>query len=118
MQGSETNLAIEVNSEAAGSIGLVLQSDVARRSAEIGYWMREAHWGHGIMTEAVREMTAYGFDHFDLIRIYAPIFAWNLASIRVVEKAGYQFEGRRLKAVVKDGQIIDDLMYAIIRKDQ
>jgi len=85
--------------------------------AEIGYWLGEAYWGRGIATEAVGEITAYGFEHFDLIRIYAVIMEWNLASIRVIEKAGYQFEGRRRKAVTKDGQTIDDLLYAIIRDD-
>ncbi len=117
VQGAEWTLAIEVDGEAVGGIGLHRQDDVHRRSAEIGYWLGEAYWGRGIATEAVRAMTAYGFERFDLIRIYALIFEWNAASMRVVEKAGYQFEGRRRKAVIKDGQIIDDLLYAIVRED-
>ena len=48
-----TNLAIEVLGEAAGSVGIHMQGDVGRRSAEIGYWLGQAHWGRGIMTEAV-----------------------------------------------------------------
>ena len=116
VQGAELSFAIEVDGQAVGGIGLHRQDDVHRRSAEIGYWLGEAYWGRGIATEAVRAITAYGFEHSDLIRIYALVFAWNAASIRVVEKAGYQFEGRRRKAVVKDGQIIDDLLYAIVRE--
>lgn len=117
VSGRETHYAIEVGGEAVGGISLRLQPDVARHSAEIGYWLGEAHWGRGIMTEAVREVTAYGFTRFDLIRIYACVFEWNTASARVLKKAGYQFEGRRRKAVTKDGQVIDDLMYAILRDD-
>ena len=114
---SDTSFAIEVDGEASGGIGLHIQTDVARRSAEIGYWLGEAHWGRGIMTEAVRELTAYGFQHFDLVRIYALVFEWNPTSMRVLEKAGYRFESRRRKAVTKEGQTIDDVMYAIVRED-
>jgi RimJ/RimL family protein N-acetyltransferase len=106
---------MEVNGEAVGGIGLEPQADVARRSAEIGYWLGEAYWGRGIATEAVRAVTDYGFAHGDLVRIYATVFEWNRASMRVLEKAGYQLEGRRRQAVTKDGQTIDDLLYAIIR---
>lgn len=113
----ETQFAIEVDGEAAGGIGFFLQRDVERRSAEIGYWLGEAHWGRGVMTDAVRAATAYGFATFGLIRIYAMVFAWNAASCRVLEKAGYTLEGRLRRAVVKDGQVLDQLLYAAVRED-
>lgn len=110
-----TNFAIVVDGAAAGGIGLVLKDDVFRRSAEIGYWLGEEFWGRGIVTEAVREVTDYAFATFDLCRVYAGVFEWNPASMRVLEKAGYEFEGRMRKSVTKDGQTIDELIYAIIR---
>ena len=113
----ETQFAIEVDGEAVGGVGFFLQRDVERRSAEIGYWLGEAHWGRGIMTEAVRAATGYGFETFGLLRIYAQVFAWNPASCRVLEKAGYQLEGRLRCAVVKDGHVLDQLMYAVVRED-
>lgn len=112
------NFAIEMDGEAAGGVGLMLQTDVFRRSAEIGYWLGEEFWGRGIVTEAVSALVEYGFASFDLVRIYAGVFEWNTASMRVLEKAGFQFEGRMRKAVTKDGQIIDDLIYARIRDDR
>ncbi len=112
-----TNFAIEVENEAAGGIGLELQEDVARRSAEIGYWLGEPYWGRGIATEAVSAVTAYGFQRFDLVRIYASVFEWNPASMRVLAKAGYELEGRLRKAVTKDGAVIDRFLYAIIRDE-
>lgn len=112
---SNTNFAIEVDGAAAGSIGLVLKDDIFRRSAEIGYWLGEEFWGRGIVTEAVRAVTEYGFANFDICRIYAGVFEWNPASMRVLEKAGYELEGRMKKSATKDGQIIDELIYAIIR---
>ena len=111
----EPNFAIAVGDEAVGGIGFSIQYDVARRSAEIGYWLGEEVWGRGIATDALLAVTDYAFANFDLCRLYANVFAWNPASARVLEKAGYSFEGRLKRSVTKDGQTIDQLMYAIIR---
>lgn len=107
--------AIEVDGCAAGGIGLDIGSDVRRRTAAIGYWLAEPFWGRGIVTEAVRLVTDYGFRTFDLVRIGAGIFEGNPASMRVLEKAGYQLEGRRRKAVCKDGQVLDEVYYVTFR---
>ena len=73
-------------------------ADVARRSAEIGYWLGEANWGKGIMTDALRAVSKYVFTSFDVCRIQTIVFESNQASIRVLDKAGYAFEGRQRKA--------------------
>lgn len=111
-----TNFAIVVDGAAVGGIGLVLKDDVFRRSAEIGYWLGEQFWGRGIVTEAVRAVTDYAFATFDLCRVYAGVFEWNPASMRVLEKAGYGLECRMRKSVTKDGQTLDELIYAVIRE--
>lgn len=112
----ETNFAIaSINDEAVGGIGFILQQDVAYRSAEIGYWLGEEYWGRGLATDAVRAITDYTFAEYDICRLYAHVFEWNIASTRVLEKAGYLFEGRLKKSVTKDGKSIDQLMYAITR---
>ena len=113
----ETSFAIEVDGEAAGSIGLLLNDDVHRGTAELGYWLAEPHWGRGIVTEAARAMVAYGFDDLGLRRIEAVVFAWNPASTRVLEKAGLTFEARLRKQVIKDGEVMDALLYAIVTPD-
>jgi RimJ/RimL family protein N-acetyltransferase len=110
-----TNFAIIVEGAAVGGIGVVLKDDVFRRSAEIGYWLGEEFWGRGIVTEAVREVTEYAFTTFDLCRIYAGVFEWNPASMRVLEKAGYEFECRMRKSVTKDGETVDEFIYAVVR---
>ena len=110
-----TNFAIVVENSAVGGIGLVLKDDVFRRSAEIGYWLGEEFWGRGIVTEAVRATTDYAFATFDICRLFAGVFEWNPASMRVLEKAGYEFECRMKKSVTKDGQTIDELIYAVVR---
>lgn len=110
-----TSFAIVVNGEAVGGIGIVLQPDVFRRSAEIGYWLGEEFWGRGIVTGALRALTEYAFANFDLCRIYAGVFESNPASMRVLEKSGYEFEARMKKAVTKDGKTMDDFIFAITR---
>jgi [ribosomal protein S5]-alanine N-acetyltransferase len=110
-----THFAIEVDGEAAGGIGFEIGQDVHRRSAEIGYWLGRAVWGRGIATEALRAVTAWAFAHHDLCRVEAHVFAWNTASMRVLEKAGYTLEARHRLAVTKDGATTDLLVYAMLR---
>lgn len=109
-----TNFAIEVEGEAAGGIGFAAGTDVERFSAEIGYWLGEAFWGRGIVTEAVSLVTEHVFATMNLLRLFALPFADNLASVRVLEKAGYAREGLLRSASVKFGQPRDQLIYAMI----
>jgi [ribosomal protein S5]-alanine N-acetyltransferase len=108
----ETNFAIDVNGEAVGGIGLVLHDDVERCSAEIGYWLGESYWGRGITTAALCAMTEYAFKEFNLTRVYAVPYAGNAASLRILEKAGYICEGVMRRSAIKDGVVLDQLMYA------
>jgi [ribosomal protein S5]-alanine N-acetyltransferase len=110
----ETTFAIAVDDEAVGSIGFVLRTDVERVSAEIGYWLAEPFWGRGITTEALVALTKYAVATHGLTRIYALPFAWNVASCRVLEKAGYVLEARLRRSAIKDGQITDQMQYAFI----
>ena len=112
----ETNFAIATPSEAIGGIGFELMDDVHYQTAELGYWIGEDYWGRGIMTAAVTVFTEYAFRNYDLIRIFAAVFESNPASVRVVEKAGYTFEGRLRRSVNKNGRILDELMYAKVKE--
>ncbi len=109
-----TFYAIATPEEAIGGIGVTINSDVHRLSAELGYWLAEPWWGKGIMTEAVIMFTDYIFMRFGLVRIYAEPYATNAASCRVLEKAGFLLEGRMCKNVIKDGRLLDQFLYAKI----
>lgn len=119
----ETTFAIEVDGAVAGSIGFKLQNDVERVSAEIGYWLAEPFWGRGIVTEAVGAITDWAFrqtfsidsDEVRLERIFALPYAWNPASGRVLEKVGFVLEGRLRHAAIKDGELVDQLLFAAYR---
>jgi len=107
--------AIEVNAKAGGAIGLFPQPDIHFKNMEIGYWLAEEFWGQGITTEAVKETVDYGFNTFKIDRIFARPFGTNISSQRVLEKAGFKLEGKFEKILFKNGEYLDELIYAIRR---
>jgi [ribosomal protein S5]-alanine N-acetyltransferase len=112
-QQPETYLAIAVHDEVAGGISLTLFEDVERTSAEIGYWLGREFHGRGIATSAVIAFTAHAFATYPITRVFALPYARNSASVRVLEKAGYSREGVLRRSAIKDGVILDQLLYAI-----
>lgn len=109
--------AITVEGKVIGSIGVFRQGNIHRQTAEVGYYIAEEYWGKGIMTEAIKQTCKYVFDKSDIIRIYAEPFVYNVASCRVLEKAGFQYEGTLRKNAVKNGKIIDMKMYSLLRNE-
>ncbi len=105
--------AIIVDEQPVGSIGLHMQADILRKNYEIGYWLGEEHWGKGIAVEAVRQICEYGFASLDCMRIFARIFGNNTASQKVVQKAGFVLEATFEKTILKNGEFLDELIYAI-----
>ena len=101
-----------------GGVGLEPQEDVYRVTAEIGYWLGEPFWGRGIATRAVTALTRWGFETLELERIEARVFATNPASIRVLEKAGFELEGRLRRSAIKSGRVLDSLLYARLRSSE
>jgi ribosomal-protein-alanine N-acetyltransferase len=115
-QDPPIHCGVEVGGDVVGGIGLTLQEDVYRRSAEIGYWLGEPFWGRGIMSDVLPVFTEYALNTFDLCRLYAGVFEWNRSSARILEKAGYILEGRLRKSATKDGRTIDQLLYARVQE--
>lgn len=108
-----TLLAIDLNGETIGGIGIHLQSDVYSKNAELGYWLGEPFWGRGIATAAILKMIDYGFDNFPINRIFARPFGSNIGSQKVLKKAGFKLEAKLDKTVFKNGKFEDELIYAI-----
>lgn len=115
-QEPQRSFAIASGKEAIGGIGLVFGEDVHFQSAELGYWLGEPFWGKGIMSTAVSCFTAFAFQYYKIQRIFAEPFANNLASRRVLEKAGFSLEGVMKKSVIKDGLVQDQALYALTRE--
>lgn len=108
--------AIDVSGEAVGSIGLHPQKDIMRKNMELGYWLSQKYWSNGIMTEAVKQIVKYGFENFDVTRIYARPCGNNKASQKVLQKAGFKLEAHIEKNIFKNGEFLDEMIYAVRRK--
>ena len=109
--------AIMVDDKVVGSIGIFRQGNIHSQTAELGYYIAEEYWDKGIMTEAVKQICEYVFGDSDIIRIYAEPFAYNIASCRVLEKVGFQYEGTLRSNAVKNGKVIDMKMYSLIKEE-
>lgn len=115
-----TNYALCRRSDGAymGGIGLMPKRDVEARTFETGYWIGKEFWGHGYMTEALQAFTAWAFQMFpELVRIEASVFEGNDGSVRVLKRAGFQAEGVRRKAVWKRGQLLDKMLFSMLREE-
>lgn len=108
-------LAITIDDEVIGGIGIHPQDDIQRKNAELGYWLAEQYWGKGIISSAIPLMVEYGFKNFDIDRIFARPFGTNIASQKVLEKSGFKLEARFEKTLLKNGVQLDELVYAIRR---
>lgn len=107
--------AITADNKAIGSIGIFRKDNVHKRTAEMGYYIAESYWGKGIGTFAVKEACNYVFQNTDILRIFADPFAYNAASCRILEKAGFTLEGTLRNNAVKNGKVLDMKMYSLVR---
>ncbi|UTY40440.1 GNAT family N-acetyltransferase [Allocoprobacillus halotolerans] len=118
LASDETKLfafAIEYKGHITGSIAVIRQDDINRRSRKIGYYLGHDYWGQGIMSEAVKQIFQYVFKHSDIERIFAAPFDYNPASCRVLEKCGFEKEGILRKNGFKNGEFHDMIMYSLIK---
>jgi RimJ/RimL family protein N-acetyltransferase len=108
--------AIALDDQVIGGIGILPGEDVHRRSAELGYWVAVPFQGVGVATRAVRRFVPWAMETFGLLRVFATVFHPNRASVRVLEKAGFRYEGRLRASVSKGGRVLDSLLYARTRR--
>lgn len=104
---------IAVKDKVAGIIGL--HKIIMGHQAEIGYWLGQEYWGKKIMSQVVKEAAKFGFKDLKLRRIFAYTFIFNKASMRVLEKNGFEFEGIAKKHIRKGGKFFDARLYAKLK---
>ncbi len=109
--------AIDVDGQAVGAIGIYPQADIHRKNAELGYWLAEPFWGQGIVTNAIKQLIDVAFTTYAIDRIFARPFGTNLASQKVLEKNSFVLEGRFDNVLFKNGEYLDELIYAIRREN-
>jgi RimJ/RimL family protein N-acetyltransferase len=106
--------AIEFDKTLVGSIGGFIKEDIYRKSAEIGYYLEKEYWGRGIMTKAIKILTNYLLNNFDLLRLYAEPFERNIGSKRALEKAGFSLEATIKCGAVKNDIVEDYCIYSLL----
>ena len=112
----ELPVTLKASGELSGSCGVRIRS-VNRREAVMGYVYRRDVWGNGYATEAARVLVAFGFEQLGMHRIYATCDVNNVASARVLEKAGMQREGLLRQDMLLRGRWRDSYLYAILEDD-
>ena len=109
------DFAIVADGKAVGGIGFIPLCDVERYSAELGYWLSEDYWNKGIMSESIRRVVDYVFRETDIIRLFATVYEYNPASMKVLEKAGFTKQAILRKAAVKNGKVIDMHYFDLVK---
>ena len=98
-----------------GTIGPVWV-DWGNRACEVGFSMARAHWGQGLMTEALSAFLRYAFFDLGLNRVEGQYDLRNPASGRVMHKAGMAYEGKLRQRLFYKGEYADVGLYAVIRE--
>lgn len=114
----EITRVIEFNQQLAGIIGVIPGRYENCRCGELGYWLGQPFWGKGLATLAVQAMTEWIFAETTIVRLFAPIYGPNKASMRVAEKSGYHLEGIAEQAIFKDGLFFDEYIYARVKAEE
>jgi len=109
------NFAIDISGEAVGGIGFEIREGERRKTAHLGYWLGEPFWEKQIMQQATALIVNYAFDNFDLARLEAVVYHPNVASMRVLEKAGFVKEGISKKAIFKNDEFYDEHVFALVK---
>lgn len=90
----------------------------AHQRSEIGYAMTAVEYkNQGYMREALVPIIAYGYEIMNLNRMEAFIHPDNTASRKLVEGAGFEYEGLLRERYCDDGIMSDALVYALLRKN-
>src|SRR4029078_1332119 len=85
--------------------------------AELGYGLGRAHWGQGLMNEALNSLVKHAFDVVQLRRLEADVDPRNAGSIRTLERLGFQREGFLRERWHVNGEIQDAIFYGLLRRE-
>lgn len=109
--------AIEVEGKAAGSIAVYMGSDVYKKTAKVGYWLAEPFWGKGIMPRAIGQICKEVFEKYDVVRITAEPFDFNIGSRKALARAGFTLEAILKDSAYKNGKVIDSYLFALLKTE-
>jgi RimJ/RimL family protein N-acetyltransferase len=114
-ENPQMSFAIEFDQQFCGAIGLIGQSDVYKKTAELGYWLGEKYWNKGLATVSVKLITDYAINELDFIRVHTGVFEYNAGSMRVLIKNGYTKDGIFRKSILKNERILDEHRFSLTK---
>jgi len=109
-------IALRTNDRLIGSVTL-FHPDFTHRRVEIGYALAHAHWRMGYMGETLEAIINFAFADLNMHRIEADVDPRNTASVRTVERLGFQQEGYLRQRWQVNGEIQDALFFGLLRPD-
>lgn len=115
-----TTCIICLNGMPIGAVGIDFASNQSQypRTGTMGYWLGEPYWGRGYATIVVKAWVDYVWRTFPwCYRIESDRYGWNVASGRVLEKAGIQLEGVQRAKLFRDGEVSDLYVYGLSRPE-
>lgn len=104
-------LAIDVDGLAVGGVAVDLVTANTPRTGDIGYWIGEAYWGRGIGGEAVRLVCPIAYERLALDRLRAVVRSSNAASLRILERCGFQVQSRMRRSDRRPGSAVVEMVY-------
>ncbi|MCO5581169.1 hypothetical protein L7F22_035047 [Adiantum nelumboides] len=107
--------AICFNGVPIGSLTLTQGSGLDCCRAELGYVLQKAHWGKGLITQAVKLALMQGFKELEIQRVEAFVHPENKASQKVLLKAGFVQEGLLRKYKFIKGTVRDCLVFSYLK---
>jgi ribosomal-protein-serine acetyltransferase len=99
-----------------GVVGLEVFAHL-HQSAELGYWLRRDATGNGWMTEAARMVVGWSFGKVNLHRIRVAAATDNHASLAVIRRLGFRFEGVSREAERCNGRWLDHAVFGLLATD-
>lgn len=112
----ELAITLKSTGQLIGGAGLRIRN-ATHREADIGYALHKAHWGQGLGTQAARGLVRFGFERLGLHRIWATCHCENVASAKVLARAGLRQEGTLRAHRLQRGAWRDSLLFAIVETD-
>lgn len=114
--GTHLYASIALNStQAVIGTAMIFNFDREANHAEIGYVFHKAHWGKGHGTECVTLMRDFAFQSLKLHKLHAQVVDANIGSSRILEKGGFELEGRLKDHYFIEGTYYDGLIYGKIQ---
>jgi len=98
-------------------VGFARLGPTGVKAAHLGYAIHADHWGHGYATDASRTLLRFAFTSLGKHRVSAAIGPDNEASIAVVKRLGFSYEGRIRHHVFTNGNWRDSLLYSLLEHE-